>query len=761
MKIYSFIFFILILHQLSFGQSISIPPQTSFPCQTVSFPVNASDFPVDDVGAISLFIYVNPAVISYVNHTPGTLSGYGLYYNASLGRISISWSFSPTIPPTPSPNINGTLLTIDFQYYGDQGSLSFGAGCDVSAIGPPPDEIPTTFINGTIGAVPETIYYVDYNAPAGGNGLSWGTALRKISESANKTLKPGDKVLIRPGNYNADTVIIKSNGAEAVPLAFNVSVSDTNKITFPASADFSCIDLAGYPGKYYAYLGRSWKGNNGVYKITEINKTLKYVIVEGAEFVPESGAAADSSLLQAAIGLPIIYEKYSANPLTERVILSSSGVSGERAALHIGKPTSAGDFNVNAANFNIVDGIDVTGADQIGVRIQNSKFNVYKNSRIYELDSIGIMISGNSTKPANNNFVLNNKIYNTNQKAIKIGIQNESSANNRANLNIIKGNEIYSTGTGLKINYINAIDICRYTGFTVLENNIIREFKLKNANRGAIEIKNDVRRVIAYSNFIKNIDCVDAANIHSIFYLQTNGNNNKVFNNVLVDSAAIPNDVFAFWVNVSTGTYTSGLIGFNTVYKVDNGFKLGSGGAAVNFQIKNNIMNLDPTGPEHFSTSGAGLYDVSYNCYSTIHLGYGGETGIMILLDPQFLLPTFYQSPFAFSLQSGSLCLNSGNPITGITTDLRKKTRSIIMPSRGAFEHVISSANWSGEISTDWHDYRNWDIKLLPLTSYDIIIPDKANDPIISTSHVTVKTLQLNTAAGIRIINSRILTLTN
>jgi hypothetical protein len=741
------ILLILFFYQ-SAGQTISIPARTSFPCQTVSFPVIASGFPVGDVGAITLFININTNVIGYVNNSPGTLTGYYLSYNSSNGLITIAWTYTPTYPPTPGPDVNGTLLTLNFQYYGCLDTLEFRDDCEVSSIGPPAENIPTTYIDGLIGPNAETIYYVDSTVVASGNGLSWGTALKKISEAANKPLKAGDKVLIKPYHYN-DTVIIKSNGLEVVPLTFNVTVSDTNKITFPGTSDFSCIDLVNYPGKYYAYLGRSWKGNNGVYKITQVNKTSKYVIVEGAEFTAESGGVADSALLQASIGLPVTYEKYATDPQTERVTLSSSGISGERAALHIGTPTSAGDFNVNAANYNIINGIDITGADQVGVRIQNSKFNVYKNSRIYELDSIGLMISGNTAKPANNNFILNNVIYNTKKKAVKIGIQGETAANNRANLNHIKGNEIYST-TGANINYINAIEVCHYTGFTVIESNTLRNFKLSQINRGVIELKNSVRRVLAYSNFIKNIDRVNLTNTHSIFYLQNNGNNNKIYNNVIVDSAAVANDIFAFWVN-GNGGYTAGLIAYNSVHKVDNGFKLESGSTNVNFEIKDNIMNLDPTTPEQFNTSGTGTFTVSYNCYSTDPGSYySSETGRLIA-NPLFLLPGNYLSPYALSLQASSPCLNTGNPVSGIVTDFRKRTRNSTAPSRGAFEQVLSNIYWTGEINTSWYDYRNWDVRIVPSSAYNVTIPDRSNDPLISNSGASCKSLHVQPGALLKV----------
>ena len=454
--------------------------------------------------------------------------------------------------------------------------------------------------------------------------------------------------------------------------------------------------------------------------------------------------------------MPIIYEKYASDPQTQRVILNPTGFGG-RAALHIGKIISTGEFDIDPANYNIVDGIDITGAaGSYGVRIQNSRFNVYKNSRIYELDSIGVLISGNTAKPANNNFILNNSFYNTTGKAIKIGIQDQGSPNNRANLNHVKHNEIFSSGTtGTKINYVNAIEICRFTGYTVLENNSLRNFKLKNANRGAIEIRNNVRKVLAYSNYIKNIDRVNTGT-HAAFYLQNQGDGNNVFNNVIVDSAALNNDVFAFWVNVNGG-YTGGKIAYNTVHYVDNGFNLVSGSTNVDFEIKNNIMSLGPNTPVNFAISGTGLFNVSHNCYTSEPVGqYPGEPG-RLLGNPSFLQPDFFLSPYGFSLISGSICLGSGDPVSAITSDFREMGRDAASPSRGAFEETISNIYWTGKVSTNWHNHLNWSPEFVPTNTIQAIIPLRSNLPVISDSEARCKGLQLQQGTSIQVDNNRTL----
>jgi hypothetical protein len=732
------------------AQTVLISAYTALPTQTISVPVTASGFP-NNIGSVELRILVNTSVVQCTGYTQGTLTG-GILVNVNANPIVISWI-------TGATSINGTMITLNFKYKGGTTALDLTSACEIVSGVVPFDVIPTTYTDGSMSAKATTTYYVDETVSSSGNGLSWATALKKISEATNKSLQPGDKVLIDWGNYNTDTVVIKSNGTEIQALSFGVSVSDTNKITFPASADLSYVDIVDYPNSYYAYVNRSWKGNNGVYKITSVDKAAKWVRVEGAEFVPETGAVSDSSLLQAAIGFPVIYEKSATTPVSQRVVLSSAGVTNERATMHIGKPTASGDFNVTPANFNIIDGIDLTGADQIGLKVQNSKFNVFKNGRIYEMDSIGVLISGNSTNPAIENFILNNQIYNTKNKAVKIGIQAETAANNRAYLNTIKGNEIYSTGAGTNINFKNGIDICRYTAYNVIEANVLRNFKLNTVGRGVIEVKNNVRRVLAYSNYIKNIDRVNTGT-HGLFYLQNTGTNISVYNNVLADSAALDNDIYAFWVDASTGTYTAGLIGYNTVHRVDNGFNLLSSSSAVDFTIKNNIMNIDATAPAQFTTSGTGLYSVSYNCYSTIPTSYAGETGRLVG-DPGFLQPTYFQGPTGCSLTASSICLNTGNPISAVSSDFLKKTRNASAPSRGAYENVVTTAYWTGDVGTGWNNFRNWDLWMVPLTTYNVIIPDKINDPVIQNGSVTIKSLQIRSGATLRIVSPRILTITN
>jgi hypothetical protein len=101
--------------------------------------ITAADFPAN-VGAITLYITYNPSVVTFVNTTPGQLTGY--YANASNGVIGISWS------DAGGAAINGTLLTLNFNYSNGTSPLNFTGGCEI--VENDFDPISTSFNSGSI-----------------------------------------------------------------------------------------------------------------------------------------------------------------------------------------------------------------------------------------------------------------------------------------------------------------------------------------------------------------------------------------------------------------------------------------------------------------------------------------------------------------------------------------------------------------------------------------------------------------------------------
>jgi hypothetical protein len=501
-----------------------------------------------------------------------------------------------------------------------------------------------------------------------------------------------------------------------------------------------------------------------------VNVSQRYVIVDNSAFISETGAAGDSSLVQACIGLPVFYKKYSSSPEAERVIVNSGAASNSRANCYIGTPLPStpgtpGD-SATAASYNVIDGFDLTASStfKIGLRIQSSSYNVFKNGRIYNLDSVGVFVSGSTPKPARYNIISDNKIYNTKQRAIKIGIYNGiSNTSNYATFTLIKNNEVYvqDDPSSASDALWNMVDINKSTAFTVVEGNTFRSYSSQSAGRGTIDIWNNVRKTNINCNFIRDIG-KSVNGINAIIYVRNNGNIISVYNNVILNSSLVNDDIYAFRLNATDNTDSK--VVYNTVYNIDNGILFeDSSPATPVFKVQDNILYINYlNGGIYFTNTGTntGRFTVSNNCYptnpTTSGQPYDGETGRQVG-DPQFVNPTFYSSPHGLQLKTGSICLGNGITVTGITSDYSKKARSASAPSIGAFESALTSISWTGKVSTDWHNYLNWNPEIVPTNTLQAIIPLKTNLPVISSSNAVCKGLLLEGSATVVINNSRLL----
>jgi hypothetical protein len=742
-----------------FSQTVFIADQTALPCSSVNCPVIASGLP-ENIGAVTLFIDYDTTLLQYTGNTPGTLylfMTYDYFINVENGIISISWTYAP------GANINGTMLTLQFNYKGGNAALDFTSNCEIS-IAVPIQTVDVDYVDGYVSPTQKTTYFVDGAVAASGTGLSWESPLKTITEATNKPLTPGDEVLVKPGVYS-EALVIKSNGSELVPIKYGVTLSDTNKITFPTGTDLGCVSPASYPGKYIAYVFRSWKCNNGAYPILSVNDAQDYIIVGNAAFIPETGASGDTSLVQASIGLPVFYTKYSSNPEVERVVVNSGSAPSSKANCYIGTPLGTGD-SATASSYNIIDGFDLTASatNKIGLRIQSSSFNVYRNSRIYNLDSIGVYVSGSSLKPSRYNIIANNKIYNTKQRAIKIGKHGGTTAtSNYAYFTLVKGNEVYVIDDGSSTNdqLWNMVDVHPKTAFTVIEGNTFRSYNSQTAGKGTVEIWDNTRKTNVLCNFFKDIGRV-VAGTNALIYVRNNGLNINVFNNVLLNSSLVNDDVYAFRLNAAG--HSDSKVVYNTVFNIDNGNYLeDSGPTTPVFKLQDNIIHINYlNGGIYFTNSGTtGRFTVSHNCYpsipTTVGQPYHGETGRQVG-DPLFVNPVFFSSPHGLQLKTGSICLAHGTPVTGITRDYSLRARHASTPGIGAFEAALTSISWTGRSSQDWHNYQNWIPELVPTNTTQAVIPLKANLPVVSASNAVCKGLQLENSANVTINTGRLLT---
>ena len=65
---------------------------------------------------------------------------------------------------------------------------------------------------------------------------------------------------------------------------------------------------------------------------------------------------------------------------------------------------------------------------------------------------------------------------------------------------------------------------------------------------------------------------------------------------------------------------------------------------------------------------------------------------------------------------------------------------------------------WTGNTDTDWNNSGNWSNSSVPTASSDVVIPNVANDPVISTG-ITINNIDLASGATLRVVSGGTLTL--
>lgn len=242
------------------AQTAQIESLTANPGSPVSFDITVGDIPTN-VGAVSLFIGYDPNVLTYTGSTPGTLEFSGYIINNMLGtnQIGIQWT------DYDGADINGILLTLNFQYSGLGGScdLTFDPGCEFTDI--LLNSIPVAYTNGNIGpnAGVATITIDELSATAGpvslgvtGDGFAFdagaltlfiefdasvlqftdfSTTLTGLSLSVNRTT---GMISVAYSNY-----IGESLNQTFLNLNFIYDGTGTSELVFTAGCEVSYTDL--------------------------------------------------------------------------------------------------------------------------------------------------------------------------------------------------------------------------------------------------------------------------------------------------------------------------------------------------------------------------------------------------------------------------------------------------------------------------------------------------------------------------------------
>jgi hypothetical protein len=247
--------------------TLTIPDVVTTPGNVIPIPINAAGFDPNLAGAVTLFIGYNPGHMEFVNITDGTISGASANV-ISPGLVGITWSdFNGTL-------IDGTLLTMNFDYHFGSNEITFEGGCELTdnALNP----FPTTYFDGSISPVvggPEIHLPVQTGTvgqpitfPITGKNFAlltpgaismfvgYNSGVLTYTGSTPGTLTdyfinamPGSQIGIQWADYNGllisdDDVLLTLN------FIYNGGVCD---LTFNAGCEFAQTDLSIIPVSYF------------------------------------------------------------------------------------------------------------------------------------------------------------------------------------------------------------------------------------------------------------------------------------------------------------------------------------------------------------------------------------------------------------------------------------------------------------------------------------------------------------------------------
>jgi hypothetical protein len=484
-------------------------------------------------------------------------------------------------------------------------------------------------------------YYV---SPSGSNSSgdgSEGNPWLSPTFSASQVL-PGDTVCLRPGNYLEEFKLPEGvNGQELVSLTTEVSVEGSN--VYFDNQDLSSVEVGDY-----VYIYRSWKGNNGSYKIISVDYNQNSVVVDSSDLLSESGnvtgnSEEDLQFLSASIGRPIIFQN-----------CPQAGDSGKPKVqlLAIGINYLPRDNNGNllptsedwANDYIIIDGLEtsptISGSSVGGFHI-NGSHNVIKNSISRDHDWVGFTIRSRVLSSYNqlisNEVVLNQEtsegVY-IGSGGVHTSIYGDSVQNGNSKFNHILNNKFYTLSDNLPVE--NAIDIkeanpvsnSRNEG-NLVAGNEIRELDGVNSN-ALVQVGPGASKTLIYGNKFANQEVISGNRMGNIGVMLNDKDNSLptediyVFNNLIYTLPSYDNlDVFG--ITVYTDQNYSSKVGEgsninilnNTIYGLDTAFRTSgtTDNSTGNIQFKNNLLhsNVDDVN-NYFGFPG--FVDLSNNLFS-------------------------------------------------------------------------------------------------------------------------------------------------
>jgi hypothetical protein len=271
---------------------------------TISIPVNVANFL--SIGAISLNIQYDPAVLQYVEVTNWNSQMSGAFGNGTNGKAIIGWF---ALTPANALNISsGKLADIKFIYLGGTSALSFMQDCDITDINSA--SISVTYSGGSVSP------YVGPQPPA---------APVLVSPSNSATGISTNPSLLWQSSTGADSYnVLVATDASFTNVVFSISnvVGSTTTVT---------TGLAGYT-KYY------WKVNavnsigtsafSSVWSFTTGAQVSLSAPVLSSPANGSSGVSLMPTLAWNPVNGATLYNlQIATDPLFNNIILTQNGIS--------------------------------------------------------------------------------------------------------------------------------------------------------------------------------------------------------------------------------------------------------------------------------------------------------------------------------------------------------------------------------------------------------------------------------------------------
>ena len=516
-------------------------------------------------------------------------------------------------------------------------------------------------------------YFVDRGAPGPlHDGLSWTTAWTNIRSAARSALAPGDIVWIRPGAY-PERLAITNSGDVLLQATNLLGIGFSNQVRFPPEVDFTpFIHETGLAVAIY----RSLHHNHGIFDVSAIDASNRIVYVHG-RLHDEAPWAGDAFPLRAALLKPIRWRNAGPDPETNRVVIDASSIANPSTVFYVGLPIGDGSADAWPADAHVFEHLDITGSTNgSGVHLQCGNYNTFIGCRFFETAKPGMIIAGNTNRPARYNMLWRCAAWNTPYETVYIGAGGQGWDRNHAYFTHVLDSEFFTT-TGARALMENAVDIKEGNFGSVVAGNVFRDARLVTGGNGLVDVRPRADHTWILGNRFLAFEAGAGSSPRAAVMVYASNRAVRIANNLIVTASA--SNTLA-GLRLQEGHQQDNQFVFNTVVGPHRGalYEYYSG-ATGGWLIANNIWDARST---PFTVWGSqGGIGLSHNLYSSNPPSeYAGEPGRLIAA------PLFRdRSAGDFRLMSNSPAVNSAIAIEPYELDLNGYLRDH-SPDRGAHE---------------------------------------------------------------------------